>query len=159
MSKLEGPTNPSTVKHSIWTFAVGPTEWGWEHSTVMNKDSNGRWAIPYLERWIVYCGRLSFRVHRFWKKDDDRAPHDHPWWFITIPLRAYQEIVWNGSVRYFNEVWPLRPSFRPATYRHMVTGPEFPVWTFVISGGVSRMWGFWKTPEEFVPYAEWTRDN
>lgn len=155
MSKLEGPLNKSTRRHFIWTFAFWRTEWGWEHSTVMLKDEQGLRTIPYLERWIVYLGRITLRLHKFHQPDDDRAPHDHPWWFITIPLHAYREIVCmpNGG-RYRNEVMPLRPHFRPALYRHIVVGP-IPVWTIVISGSVQRRWGFWKTPTEFVPYEIW----
>jgi len=157
VSKLEGPLNKSTRKHSYWTFAFWRMEWGWEHSTVMLKNSEGRRTIPYLERWIIYAGRITLRLHKFHCPDDPRAPHDHPWWFITIPLHAYREIVWDGALRYRNEVMPLRPHFRPSTYRHMVTGP-CPVWTLVISGAVSRKWGFWKTPTQFVPYHDWNDD-
>lgn len=155
MSKLEGPLNKSTRQHSIRTFTFWRTEWGWEHSTVMHKDERGERTIPYLERWILYLGRCTLRLHKFYRPDDDRAPHDHPWWFVTFPLQGYRELVWIGSLTHFNEVPALRPSFRPAVYRHMVTGPEFPVWTFIITGPVKRKWGFWKTPREFVPYSEW----
>lgn len=113
---------------------------------------------PYLARWILYCG-LTLRLHKFYQGDDDRAPHDHPWWFVTFPLATYREWVWNPQDGDFqphvNTVRRFRFHFRPATYRHRVLPVERPFWTIVVSGKFSRVWGFWPKPNEFVPYWEW----
>lgn len=80
---------------------------------------------PYMFRaWI---GRL--RYHKMFRGDQDREPHDHPWWFITFPLRSYVEEVltfkdgvWDHRL---NVVRAFRFHFRPARYAHRILGPVF----------------------------------
>lgn len=119
----------------------------------------------YMTRYIVYLGWLTLRAHKFYRGDDDRAPHDHPWWFITFPLKTYIEdvfvcrIVPEGieAYSYPRIVKGWRPHFRRGTYRHIVkgTGDGKPFWSLVISGRPLRMWGFWPRPDRFVPWRDW----
>jgi len=130
---------------------------------------------PYMLRWnIIRVGKLPrVYLHRFCRSDEDRAPHDHPWWFISIILRGrYIEMRPEGNhVRRAGSV-----AFRRATDRHRIvlfgntfeqagdpeTGKGFiqwhvpykPVWTLFITGPVRRHWGFWCPGEHFVPAAE-----
>jgi hypothetical protein len=124
---------------------------GFEYSFIY---TDGR---PYLERWILYCcGTL--RLHRF-HDGDEPVFHDHPWWFITFPLRGYTEIVqwWDGQWREAaRTVVPFWPHWRPAQYRHYVLKSAQPVWTIVITGDIENRWGFYPEPYEFVPYYEWS---
>lgn len=49
---------------------------------------------PYLLRWhLVRKDRWPVNVylHRMLRDDDDRALHDHPWWFVSI-------ILWGGYI-------------------------------------------------------------
>lgn len=48
---------------------------------------------PYLRRWYVIPRNpwLNVYVHHFLSSDDDRALHDHPWWFVSLMLRADHE--------------------------------------------------------------------
>jgi hypothetical protein len=149
---------------------------GFEYSRV------GLGDTPYLDRYILYVGTGTLRLHKFWRGDDMRAPHDHPWWFITFPFRTYTEIAevckYGGGVpndqtgvpsdavnlctqrcirRIERTVTAWRPHFRPALYRHIVKDAACPFWTFVITGGPSNSWGFWPRPERFVPHREWTQ--
>jgi hypothetical protein len=127
---------------------------GGEKSTVK---INGK---PYLQRWIIYAGG-TLRLHKFYRGDDDRAMHDHPWWFVTFPLKGYWEQVPNpksptGLMKRF--VKPFRFHYRPAKFKHIVLGSTArydvdvedihvttpkPFWTLVISGPRSNKWGFW----------------
>jgi len=124
----------------------------------------------YLTRFVAYAvGTL--RLHKFHRGDDDRAPHDHPWWFITFPFTSYIERVWErypqqvpGCMEWFSyervvKAW--RFHFRPAKFRHFVIGradgSTKPFWTLVITGYARNNWGFWRTPTEFVPHKEWDR--
>jgi len=66
----------------IWT--IGSAKFGCTHDLVFDDNQ------PYLERWIIWLG-FTIRLHKFHKGDDDRAFHDHPWWFITMPFSAYLE--------------------------------------------------------------------
>lgn len=128
----------------------------------------------YLTRLMLYViGTL--RLHKFHRGDDDRAPHDHPWWFITFPFTSYVEkywfpVVWEGDETHDTEtVWVCatrvvkawRFHYRPAKFRHYVIGradgTKKPFWTFVIAGPLSNEWGFWRTPTEFVPHKNWDR--
>jgi hypothetical protein len=133
------------------SFKPGKRWWGLEFSTVLHDDS------PYLQRWIVYLGGFTLRLHKFHRGDDDRAPHDHPWWFITFPFRSYEEVVPEGGVLMHRVVKAFRFHYRPATYQHIVKMPPGakPFFTFVISGQRSRGWGFWPSPTQFIDYKEW----
>lgn len=108
-------------------------------------------GCPYLKRWVVEFGHFSIRIHHFLASDDDRAFHDHPWWFLTLVLRgSYTD--WNpagfdvlraGSIRY-----------RPAYHRHTVLTEG--VWTLVVTGPRMRQWGFWdRMSGRFVKANKW----
>ena len=153
------------------------TKWGFEFSRV------GVGPTPYLDRYILYVGVGTLRLHKFWRGDDDRAPHDHPWWFITFPFTTYLEKVPvdqrapGGFFSYIpaysrRMVKAWRFHFRPAKYQHIVEGaadqaPERfyyttgkPFWTLVITGGKSNEWGFWPLEygrPRFVGYKNWSR--
>lgn len=136
---------------------IGNFEWGVERSTVCIA------GAPYLRRWIIYFSGCTLRLHKFYRGDDDRAPHDHPWWFVTIPLRGYWESVVRGSVQMVEWVCPFWPHFRSAQYKHIVLGTHFdgvwstptPVYTIVITGRKEQSWGFWPGLHTFVPWREW----
>ena len=55
---------------------------------------------PYLLRWYLIPRNRFFNLylHKFLRDDDDRALHDHPWWFASLILRGgYTEIVRDDS--------------------------------------------------------------
>lgn len=150
-----------------YTFDIGPTRWGVEKSTV---PING---APYLTRWILYFGVGTLRLHKFWRGDDDRASHTHPWWFITFPLAHYRERIFDRGTPCGNRfVSAFRFHFRPANYEHIVVGrlrlaqePHFgslywtadsrPFYTIVLTGGRAREWGFYPTPGCFINWREY----
>lgn len=143
-----------------------PVRLGLEISTIAHHGSD------YLTRLILYVAG-TLRLHRFKRGDDDRAPHDHPWWFITFPFTDYVErywdpIVWRGDDTHEDEVlWhecvrvvkAWRFHYRPAKFRHFVIGradgKNKSFWTFCITGFATNKWGFWPTPETFVPWKDW----
>ena len=103
----------------------------------------GRPECPYVRRWVVVVGGYSVRLHHFYRSDDVRAPHDHPWWFVTLVLRGTytdrsadadgvltDDRLHVGSVRY-----------RPALHRHSVVLTDGPCWTVIVTGKHSRRWG------------------
>lgn len=106
---------------------------------------------PYVIRWRIEYPSGSVRVHHWLSADDDRAFHDHPWWFITVVLRgsytdtspAGDDYLHAGSVR-----------FRRARHRHTVyPGPDG-AWTLLITGRPVRAWGFWPKGK-FVKANKW----
>ncbi|MBM4205175.1 MAG: hypothetical protein FJ194_13660 [Gammaproteobacteria bacterium] len=120
---------------------------GFTHDIIYN---DGR---PYLERWVLWFGG-TLRLHRFFASDEDRAAHDHPWWFVTLPLTGYGEYLRRGDVEQYREVRAWRLHFRTAMFRHRVELLRFPTWTLVLTGRKSREWGFWPDGE-FVHNESW----
>lgn len=108
---------------------------------------------PYLERWIVWFG-YTLRLHCFHKGDDDRAFHDHPWWFITLPIRSYEEQTPDRGLRKVNRFWP---HFRSSKHRHIVRLLHAkPVWTLIITGRKCQEWGFWQE-DHFTHHTLWPK--
>jgi len=133
-------------------------------------------ADPYLRRWYVIPRNpvLNVYVHQFLRSDDDRALHDHPWWFVSLILKGgYNEIAEKGNrTRRAGSI-----AFRPATWRHRVVlwitdeddgrsnCRQLPCWTLIVTGRRSRTWGFWckrQSPflqrvvgDRFVPWTQW----
>lgn len=120
-------------------------------------------ADPYMLRWYVVPRNpfLNVYLHKFLRSDDDRAKHDHPWWFVSLLISGgYIEHLERDGVT--QTIYRGSPSiaFRRATDRHIVElyedfdgeGP-FPCWTIVITGPRIREWGFW-CPNGFVPWQE-----
>jgi hypothetical protein len=147
------------VKYKPWFFEIEGKRFGFEYSRV------GNGTTPYLDRYIMYVGGISLRLHKFWRGDDDRAPHDHPWDFWTFPLSTYIEKVpvygptWKYPKYDYNYVKALRAHKREAKYRHIVTGradgKDTPFWTLVLAGRVKNKWGFWPHEDEFVYWRDW----
>lgn len=128
----------------------------------------------YLLRWYVIPRNpvLNIYLHKFLHDDEDRALHDHPWWFISIMLKGgYQEVIdiERSSTAGFTETICRRaPSiaFRKSEHRHRVVlhrdygdnhaiGRPITCWTLVITGRVTRNWGFW-CPQGFIRWQDFT---
>lgn len=132
-----------------WTTTVGGWRFGITHDLV---HEGGQ---PYLERWIVWFG-FTLRLHKFHKGDDDRAFHDHPWWFITFPLQTYMERTPRHTAV---TVRRFKPHFRRASHRHIVQLIQpGPVWTFIVTGPKSNEWGFW-SGNRFIPHEQWLQED
>jgi len=132
---------------------------------------------PYLLRWRLLPRNRFFNLylHKFVRDDDDRALHDHPWWFFSFVLSGqYVEIV-EHSLRpaglHPSVNWPSFASidrgqyslaFRRAKHRHRVVlardefGRPKPCWTLVLTGPRVREWGFW-CPRGFVHWKDFTK--
>lgn len=133
------------MKTRRWYFQWGTRRLGIGTSRVLIRGE------PYLDRFILFLGGPTLRLHRFWRGDDDRASHTHPFWFITVPLSAYWEAVYHkGLMRFTRRVrWP---SFRSRTFEHrVILLGRVPCWTLVLTGAYSDDWGFYPSPYEYVP--------
>lgn len=97
-------------------------------------------SCPYLIRWRFETPWGSVRLHHWLGPDDDRAFHDHPWWFWTFILHggytdrslAGDDHLHAGMMRY-----------RPALHQHTVIPDPQGAWTLLITGPPVRSWGFW----------------
>jgi hypothetical protein len=111
---------------------------------------------PYLTRWELFtCRWFAIYLHRFERSDDRSSLHDHPWNFITIPLKfGYNDCTYSGRRDElgnpdFNRqlMKPFRIYYRPCTHIHFVELlgiPEKKAWTLVIRFKYIRYWGFWR---------------
>lgn len=121
----------------------------------------------YLLRWYVIPRNpwLNVYLHKFLHDDEDRALHDHPWWFISVMLWGrYSEVVKEQVI----ERRAPSIAFRSATHAHRVMlwrefGNLVPCWTLVVTGKVVRDWGFlcpqgWRHWKEFTAYDDGNGD-
>ncbi|AKC41222.1 TPA_asm: hypothetical protein PROPHIMCPROF_30 [Mycobacterium phage McProf] len=137
---------------------TGPTNKRWLRKLIRREPHQliyNSYGELYLKRWYVIPRNplLNVYVHQFIHSDDDRAPHDHPWWFVSWVLKGhYFEHTDTGVIR--RERWSW--AFRRAVHRHRVELPseptwnfdrdewqEVPAWTLLITGRRVRQWGFW----------------
>jgi len=114
----------------------------------------------YLLRWYVIPRNpwLNVYLHKFLHDDEDRALHDHPWWFVSWMLSGhYFEVSRSNFIRRRR----MSIAYRPATHAHRVvlpktlSGDPIPCWTLVVTGPVIRDWGFlcpsgWRHWKEFT---------
>jgi hypothetical protein len=106
---------------------------------------------PYVIRWRLETRVGSIRLHHWLGRDDDRAFHDHPWWFITLVLHGGyhdlspegDDVLRTGSIR-----------FRQALHRHTVV-PDPGTWTIIVTGPRIRFWGFWEDGVKFRKANKW----
>lgn len=145
---IKSKTNGGTCPGGWW---IGGYNLGLERTVVQVKGEK------YLGRWIFYIAGRSLRLHKFYRGDDGRAPHDHPWPFWTFPLcGGYWEHVptLDGWLR-FNFVKGWRLHYRPSSYQHIVDDPPVPFLTIVVTGKKNRGWGFWPSDGTFVHWTDW----
>lgn len=115
----------------------------------------------YLKRWYLIPKNdiLNIYLHRFFRSDDDRALHDHPWFSIGMILDGeYDEVMPRDQKRYRDGTdrseisvrrKRFRPVFRRASHVHRIAlldgadGKPEQVLTIFITGPKRRRWGFW----------------
>lgn len=107
-------------------------------------------ADPYLKRWHLIPRNRWFNLycHTYYRSDDDRAHHDHPWWNISFGLRGIlQERC--GKYAAYSTVRHITQGdlvFRRARDAHRMVLPgnqPRPPMTLFITGPKVRNWGFW----------------
>lgn len=123
----------------------------------------------YMERfWLMRYGwqQIAIRLHHILCSDEDRAFHDHPWWYLTVILRGeYTEVKpqWDRSGLYLGESRQRYTAgtvlFRPAKSWHRLEVPEGETtWTLFITGPWSQKWGFMINPANKVRWEEYLND-
>jgi hypothetical protein len=161
----------STFKNRNWAIRFLGLKFGYEQHRIHLAGK------PYMDRFMLSIG-VQLRFHKFWRGDDDRAPHDHMWSFLTFPFTSYVELVAKPAITgYFEQdrdywvyesriVRAWRFHYRPRGFKHIVVGradvgafgsKPMPFWTFVITGPKLNEWGFWKTPTDFIHHKLWPR--
>lgn len=125
---------------------------------------------PYMRRWWIIPRNKTFNIylHNMLHDDDDRAPHDHPWWSISLCLKGHirehqlirkePTLTADGKSHHIyavHDIFKGMWKYRSLTYTHRLELPEGEAWTLFITGPKVRLWGFhcpkgWKPWNEFV---------
>lgn len=119
---------------------------------------------PYLLRWwLIPRNRfLNVYLHCFWRSDDDRALHDHPWSNCSILLHGqYMEhtIAAGGIHRHrLLQAGDVRLRLFGTT-AHRVELVDGFCWTLFITGPRYRDWGFHCPDEGWVPWQRFTAED
>jgi hypothetical protein len=100
----------------------------------------------------------SVYLHQFLRDDDDRALHDHPWFWCSIMLRGgYLEHTRRAHVAH----WAPAIRFGTPWRAHRIqlfgypTHKRVPAWTIFITGPRLRNWGF-HCPNGWIPWQRFT---
>ncbi len=113
----------------------------------------------------------AVRIHEILSSDDDRAYHDHPFWFVSIILKGkymeftpdYQDGIYCGDKIEVRRAGSI--AFRRASDWHRLElfpglgGKSTPVWTLFICGPRKRKWGFLTSPDYKTAHTEYTKDE
>ena len=130
---------------------------------------------PYLLRWYVIPRNrwMNVYLHKIVRDDDDRALHDHPWWFASLVLRGgYRELIRHGNSltgmidpHQTIERRPGSVAIRTTNEAHRVElfrdagGKPIPSWTLVFTGRKVREWGFWCSGKGFVVWTDFVSQS
>ena len=133
-----------------WIFGTAGKRVGFSHDLLTLATG------PYLERWIVWLGFCTIRLHRFIGPDDRKyGLHSHPWAFLTLVFRGgYRERMQDPvtHMRSFREVG-RGLHFRPADFIHAITSVHPDTWSLVITGPLKNQhWGFYDGRGGFIPH-------
>ena len=152
-----------------------PEYWDWGHWFKQRPDNPGLVIgldSPYLLRWYVIPRNryLNVYLHKFLRSDDDRALHDHPWWFVSLMLKGGYWEHRDGRQPKWRDAGSV--ALRRANVLHRVeldTGftridgcvvgrHNKPCWTLIVTGPKIREWGF-KCPQGWRHWKEFTAKN
>lgn len=125
---------------------------------------------PYMHRWYVLPRNrwLNLYLHHFWRSDDDRALHDHPWWNVSVLVYGQytEHTIAAGGVNRRERLEAGAVRFRGAKAAHRIEldtrrgdGWEVaqPCITFFLTGPRMRDWGF-HCPKGWVPWRVFTSE-
>lgn len=133
---------------------------------VIGSDDN-----PYLHRWYMVPRNEDVHgnvyVHRFYRSDDDRALHDHPWDSCSIILegRYFEHTIEAGGIhtRYLRS--PGSVVHRVATDAHRIqlhdvdrAAKLYPL-TLFLTGPIVREWGFHCPERGWVHWQDFTNPD
>lgn len=103
----------------------------------------------YMNRWWLLKPSsflpFSIRIHHILRRDNDRAPHNHPWAFRTIILHGwYDECLTqaDGSESVTRMLPGMTQARSTSDYHRITEVSEGGVWTLFIMRRKSGEWGF-----------------
>jgi hypothetical protein len=101
---------------------------------------------PYMRRYVLILFGFGLRLHVWYRSDDKRYLHNHPWNFITFVLKgsykdfssvAPHQVVIEDHLKQFSLRW------RKAEHLHYVEVPKGGCITLLFTMPPKQKWGFW----------------
>jgi hypothetical protein len=124
---------------------------------------------PYLARYDLGDGPDGSHAyaHEFFRHDEDKHLHGHPWDFLAYPFHGYVEERWNGTARVsiereFGQWYALNARDEYHRISELRTGSDGTSWSLVITAPkapkqdpTEDAWDFWM-PEtgERIPWRQ-----
>lgn len=135
------------------------------HEDILGSDGSlymRRWRVLGYQAWLPSLFGLNLMVHRIVRPDEDREPHDHPWWFVSLLVAGWyvEERTWNGPsvgrmCHWFTR-WPASLVFRAATDWHRIAQLDpRGAWTIVLTGRRAHTWGFLADDGSKIPHDQY----
>lgn len=119
---------------------------------------------PYMLRWFIIPRNPVFNIylHQFFRSDDDRAHHDHPWLFnlsFLLHGRYIEHCIAKGGTDHITGYSEGNARLRlgPAPHRIEII-PGHCCITLFVTGPVVRVWKF-HCPQREVPWKEFVDDR
>lgn len=122
---------------------------------------------PYMYRWYVIPRNRWFNIylHQFWRSDEPRSCHDHPWSSVSLMLDGSVTEIYGNPPENIRSVKRGQIVYRSAKFTHRIILPvgfyyfdlPRPV-TLFITGPKIREWGF-HCPKGWVPWQQFTSDT
>lgn len=82
-------------------------------------------------------------LHQFLRDDPVEAPHNHPWWFLSLTLwGGYTEEVLTAAGSETRRGWFLKLVFRRPGFTHRIVAARPGTWTLILTGPKVRDWEF-----------------
>jgi hypothetical protein len=98
---------------------------------------------------------FNIYIHQILKSDEEAHMHDHPWHFQSYIIKGSYAEKWTeypDHLYAFESVWSSKPAMEGLAPRrvirhhardaHKITLLTPDVWTFVITWGRKRLWGY-----------------
>ena len=135
------------------------------------KGGVGCGPVPFFRRpiaWLIQRFGIAVRIHHIKRSDDDRAFHDHPWWYVTLILSGgyyevqprYRRGIYCGETHTWHR--PGTMLFRRATSWHrLVINPytRENTWTLFITGPKTNSWGFLAEPRHKIYWKDYLKNS
>lgn len=100
------------------------------------------YPLGWPSRWLGHTGLFPNVYVQHFHASDDRVPHNHPRWFLSLILRGgYIEVRRAGGAHIFR---PGQWNYIPVSRYHYVRLLKLDCWTICLVGPTWwRKWGFW----------------
>lgn len=127
---------------------------------LLTKEIVSKTGELHFRRWrLLQTPLFGLYVHNILKSDEDKDPHDHPWWFVTLVLAGgYFEdrvsIYGDAKSHHVHDRWSVASCRTTEFHKIRLMGPT---WTLVLTGPrIHDLWGY-LTPLGWVDHKTYRR--